>query len=79
MRTSKYGAKNRKKVDSTYKSKKTLYECRDCKKKKVASNQSFSVWRCRSCGKVYAGGAYTFRTSSGIVCDRLMKEYEKTG
>ena len=39
MRTSKYGAKNRKKVDSTYKSKKTLYECRDCKKKKVASNQ----------------------------------------
>ena len=73
MRTSKFGAKIRKKVDKATTSKKQLYECRDCGKRKVM-NISFSQWKCRSCDKHYAGGAYVLRTSAGLVAERMITE-----
>ncbi|MFH2105943.1 MAG: 50S ribosomal protein L37ae [Candidatus Micrarchaeota archaeon] len=78
MRSSKFGAKNRKKIDAALKTKNALYECRDCGKKKVR-RKSFSQWECRSCGKRYAGGAYTLKTDAGTVAERLIGEYHKTG
>ena len=78
MRTHKYGAKNRKKIDKAYNSLKDRYECRNCRKTKVVKNKSFSLWRCASCGKIYAGGAYSLRTDSGLVSERIIKEYVKS-
>jgi large subunit ribosomal protein L37Ae len=78
MRSSKFGARNRNKIDAALKAKNTLYECRGCCKKKVC-RKSFSQWECRSCGKKYAGGAYTLRTDAGMVAERLINEYHKLG
>jgi len=57
MRSVRAGAKLRKLVDAARLSKKKRYECPTCGKKKMR-NRSYAVWKCNSCGAVYAGGAY---------------------
>jgi ribosomal protein L37AE/L43A len=77
MRTSRYGASNRKLVDKAVKSKKDRYECPKCRKLKLM-RKSNSVWRCKSCSVVFAGATYSFESEPGQIAKRLIAEYSKT-
>ncbi len=77
MRSEKYGAKIRKLYDAAIDSKNSWYECPKCHKKKVKRNSN-SIWKCRSCGAKFAGGAYSLNTEVGDVAVRLINEYSKT-
>jgi len=76
MRTQKFGARLRKLADAADKARKTRYECPKCGKFKVCRKCN-AIWRCRSCDAVFAGGAYSLRTETGVIMLRLVKEYEK--
>ncbi len=76
MRTPKYGASNRKLFDKAIESKRTRYECPKCNKLKV-TRKGNAVWVCRSCGAVFAGGAYSFESEPGQIAKRIIAEYSK--
>lgn len=76
MRSSKFGAKIRKLFDAALKMQRESYECAKCGKKKV-KRVGYSLWRCKGCGALFAGGAYTFRTEVGAIVSRLIEEYSK--
>jgi len=76
MRSSKYGASNRKLHDFAIKSKNKRYECPKCAKLKVIRKGN-SIWKCKSCGGVFAGAAYSLTTKTGEVAKRLVGEYSK--
>lgn len=77
MRTSKYGATNRKLVDKATKSKRTRYECPKCNKLKL-TRKCNAVWVCRSCDATFAGAAYSFESEPGQIAKRITAEYSKT-
>ena len=70
------GAELRKRADSMDTLRRTLFVCSACGKKKV-KRQGNSLWGCKSCGAVFAGGTYSLSTPSGDVATRLIKEYKK--
>ena len=76
MRSSRYGASNRKLVDKAEKNKKTRYECPKCRKFKL-TRKSNALWACRSCGAILAGGSYSFTSEPGEISKRLIMEYAK--
>ncbi len=78
MRTARFGASIRKLHDKAIKSKRTRYECPRCHKLKVRRTSN-AVWNCKSCGTVFAGGAYSLRTEAGEIAARLAAEYSKEG
>lgn len=77
MRSEKYGARIRRLHDSAINAKNSWYECPKCHKKKV-KRKGNSLWKCRSCGATFAGGAYSLNTEIGDVAIRLINEYSKT-
>ncbi len=60
----RYGVKLRKKHEKIRKKQKLLYPCSKCGKKRV-KRIDFAQWECKSCGVVFAGGAYEPYTSIG--------------
>jgi large subunit ribosomal protein L37Ae len=78
MQTARFGASIRKLHDKAIAAKRTRYECPACHKFKVRRTGT-AVWNCKSCGKVYAGGAYSFKTEAGEIAARLSGEYSKEG
>lgn len=72
----RYGAEIRKRARSVDELRRALYPCRSCGKKKV-KRKGNSLWECKSCGSVFAGGAYSLSTPSGEVAIRMIKEYKK--
>lgn len=77
MRSSKFGASNRKLYDKAINAKKDRYECPRCRKLKV-TRRSNALWVCKSCDAKYAGGAYTFESEAGQIAKRLITEYSKS-
>ena len=77
MRTPKFGASNRKLVDKATKSKRAKYECPTCRKK-MLERKGNSIWSCKSCGRKYAGAAYTFTSEPGEIAKRLISEYSES-
>ena len=75
-RNVRYGAELRKRADSVDESRRSLFVCSACGKKKV-KRQGNSLWGCKSCGAVFAGGTYALSTPSGDVTARLIEEYKK--
>ena len=69
------GAELRKRADSMDTLRRTLFVCSACGKKKV-KRQGNSLWECKSCGAVFAGGNYSLSTPSVDVATRLIKEYK---
>ncbi len=53
----RYGRKIRMSVSKIEKSARGTYECPSCKKTGL-KRESFGIWKCRKCGKKFAGGAY---------------------
>lgn len=76
MRSSRYGASNRKLHDKAIKAKRTRYECPKCRKFKLA-RRSNALWKCNSCDATFAGGAYSFESEAGQIAKRLIAEYSK--
>lgn len=73
-KTVRGGAELRKRVKSVESSKNKRYVCpRTGKKVKRVSN---SVWQ-NSQGLIFAGGAYSFTTSSGEIFNRMISENKK--
>jgi large subunit ribosomal protein L37Ae len=75
-RNVRYGAELRKRADSVDEARRSLFVCSACGKKKV-KRQGNSLWGCKSCGAVFAGGTYSLSTPSGDVTARLIEEYKK--
>ena len=69
------GAELRKRADSMDTLRRTLFVCSVCGKKKV-KRKGNSLWECKSCCTIFAGGTYSFSTPSGDVAARLIKEYK---
>lgn len=76
MRSSKFGASNRKLHDKAIKAKLTRYECPKCRKFKLV-RKSNAMWECKSCKHSFAGGAYSFESEAGQIAKRLIAEYAK--
>ncbi|MEM4348047.1 MAG: hypothetical protein QXN37_00555 [Candidatus Anstonellaceae archaeon] len=72
----RYGAEIRKQAAKVDALKSSLFICPQCSKKKV-KRKGNSLWVCRSCKTVFAGGAYSLSTPAGEVALRLIEEYKK--
>ncbi|MBI5222934.1 transposase [Candidatus Micrarchaeota archaeon] len=77
MRSAKFGASIRKLFSAAVKSQNTKYECPHCHKIKI-NRVSTSVWKCKSCDAMFAGGAYSFTTEAGEISARLVSEYARS-
>lgn len=69
----RYGAEIRKLAKAVRKQKAARYECPECGKKSV-KRVGNALWKCKSCGSVFAGGAYALSTAAGEVSRRLISE-----
>ena len=72
----RYGAEIRKRAEKVDVLRRALFQCPKCEKKKV-KRQGNSLWACKSCGAVFAGGAYSLSTSAGESSARFVEEYKK--
>jgi large subunit ribosomal protein L37Ae len=72
----RYGASLRKRYNAIKGKKRAAYKCELCGRENVR-RISTSIWQCRHCKAVYAGGAYTMSTQKGEVAKRLISELNK--
>lgn len=72
----RFGAELRKRADSVDEARRSQFTCGACGKKKV-KRRGNSLWECKACGAVFAGGTYSLSTPSGDVAARLIAEYGK--
>jgi len=75
-RNVRHGAELRKRADKVEIARRGFYECPKCGKKKV-KRQSNSLWGCKACGAIFAGGTYSLSTPAGEVASRLIEEQKK--
>jgi len=68
----RYGATVRKRYIAVVSSLKKSHKCPQCGSLSVR-RQSVGVWKCRKCGAVFTGGAYTPATKLGEVAKRAAK------
>jgi large subunit ribosomal protein L37Ae len=73
----RYGTKIRKRVKAIEVLQRARHECPTCGKKKVR-RKSVALWECGGCGAVFAGGAYSPRTSVGETTRRIMEGMRAT-
>jgi len=69
---SRYGATVRKRYIAAISGLKKAHECPQCGSTSVR-RQSVGVWKCRKCGSVFSGGAYTPATKLGEIAKRAAK------
>ena len=75
-RNVRYGAELRKRAQKVDTLRTSLFACPKCGKKKV-KRRGNSLWECKSCGALFAGGAYSLATPAGEVASRLVEEYKR--
>jgi len=68
----RYGATVRKRYIEAISGLKTKHKCPQCGSLSIR-RQSVGVWKCRKCGLVFTGGAYTPTTKLGVVAKRAAK------
>lgn len=73
----RYGAELRKRARATDETRRATYACPKCSKEAVRRAGSNSIWECRSCSAVFAGGTYTLSTPAGEVASRLIADLVK--
>ncbi len=72
----RHGAELRKRAQKVDKMRQSLFLCPKCGKKKV-KRKSNSLWKCRSCNAVFAGGTYSLSTPAGDLAKRQISEYKR--
>ncbi|VVB99990.1 50S ribosomal protein L37Ae [uncultured archaeon] len=72
----RYGAELRKRAEKVDTLRTSLFACPRCGKKKVRRKGN-SIWECKACGSVFAGGTYSLSTPAGEVATRQIDEYKK--
>ncbi len=72
----RYGAELRKRADKVDSLRSSLFACPTCGKKKVKRSGN-SLWVCKSCGGVFAGGTYSLSTPAGSSVLRMVADYKK--
>jgi large subunit ribosomal protein L37Ae len=72
----RYGASIRKRYNKIKAEKRSSYLCDVCGKDAVR-RKGTSIWECRHCGTIFAGGAYSMKTAAGSVAKRLIEEIKK--
>ncbi|MCL5404755.1 MAG: 50S ribosomal protein L37ae [Candidatus Marsarchaeota archaeon] len=73
----RYGARIRKRQRAIKSEKIAKYKCERCGAIAV-KRISTSIWECRHCKTVYAGGAYTMTTAAGEVAKRQIDALAKS-
>ncbi len=68
----RYGRKIRKNIAEIEKSLKERKLCPYCMYKAV-KREAAGIWKCRKCGRVFTGGAYTLVTASHKSSERTLK------
>jgi len=68
----RYGATVRKRYIAVVSGLKKAHTCPSCGSTAVR-RQSVGVWKCRKCGVVFTGGAYTPTTKLGEIAKRAAK------
>ena len=74
---SRYGVKLRKKYDAVKRKQKAKHVCPKCGKRKV-KRKSFAEWECRSCGVIFAGGAFEPETEAGALSRKTLEASRKS-
>ena len=72
----RYGATLRKRAEAADKQRTSKYPCPTCGKESV-KRRGYSKWECRSCGALFAGGAYSLTTPIGEASKRLLVSIKK--
>ena len=70
------GRSMRMKLDAVRASTRAKHPCPRCGKNAVR-RKSTGIWQCKSCGVIFAGGAYSPSTPVGTVVNRLVGEISK--
>jgi len=68
----RYGSTVRKRYIAAISGLKTAHKCPQCGTESVR-RRSVGVWKCKKCGVVFTGGAYTPTTKLGVVAKRAAK------
>lgn len=71
IRSVKFGRKIRNLYNKAFAGR-SEFECPKCGKTGKMKKKSFSVWECKSCGAVVAGGAYQLTTEAGETMKRIL-------
>jgi len=71
------GAELRKRTAAIKKQKSARYVCPKCGKKAV-KREGYAMWKCRSCGVEFAGGAYSPSTPVGESARRVLENIRKS-
>lgn len=69
----RYGASIRKRQAEVRRNKTAAYACDSCGRESVRRIGT-GIWKCRHCGAVFAGGAYTFKTAAGESAKKLVSD-----
>jgi large subunit ribosomal protein L37Ae len=67
----RYGVNLRKREAAVIAQKNAKYKCDVCGKNAVR-RVSTGIWKCKYCDAVFAGGAYTLKTTAGETVSRLL-------
>ncbi|MGC8586073.1 MAG: 50S ribosomal protein L37ae [Candidatus Micrarchaeia archaeon] len=71
----RYGATLRKRYNAVKEEKTALYKCDVCGKIAV-KRIGTGIWKCMHCNTVYAGGAYTMKTTAGEAAKRIIESLQ---
>lgn len=74
---SHYGKSIREREGKSLKTKRARHECPSCGKTSV-KNISYALWKCRSCGTEFAGGAYEPETMVGKTVKKTIQSIANT-
>ncbi len=72
----RYGASIRKRYLAVVAQKKDTYVCSVCGKKAV-KRIGTGIWRCKSCGATFAGGAFAPSTEAGRNVERIISQMKE--
>mmetsp|Transcript_5568 Transcript_5568/g.19140 ORF Transcript_5568/g.19140 Transcript_5568/m.19140 type:complete len:93 (-) Transcript_5568:61-339(-) len=73
----RYGASLRKQIKKVEVSQHSKFFCDFCGKHSV-KRQAVGVWKCNSCGKIKAGGAYALNTAAAITVRSTIRRLRET-
>ncbi|XP_056428019.1 60S ribosomal protein L37a isoform X1 [Hyla sarda] len=72
----RYGASLRKMVKKIEISQHAKYTCSFCGKTKM-KRKAVGIWRCGSCMKIVAGGAWTYNTTSAVTVKSAIRRLKE--